>query len=108
MNKKSIGDVFLIVNRHVSKKDNEPQHGSRINPITQNLTTTFNSNIFVKFIPNDVTEDKLKETFGSIKDSKIISVKIQPAKSKIEGQESPYQIAYILFDTVQAAQRAIQ
>jgi hypothetical protein len=47
----------LIVNRHVSKKDNEPQHGSRINPITQNLTATFNSNIFVKFIPNDVTEE---------------------------------------------------
>lgn len=47
----------MIVNRHVSKKDNEPQHGSRINPITQNLTATFNSNIFVKFIPNDITEE---------------------------------------------------
>lgn len=34
MNKKSIGDVFLIVSRHVSKKDNEPTHGSRITPIS--------------------------------------------------------------------------
>lgn len=58
MNKKQIGDgVFLIVNQHVSKKDNEPQNGSKIHPITHNLSKTFNSNIFIKFIPNDVTEE---------------------------------------------------
>lgn len=35
MNKKQISeDQFLIVNKHVSKKDNEPVYGSRINPIT--------------------------------------------------------------------------
>jgi len=36
MNKKQIAeDHFLIVNKHVSKKDNEPVHGSRaLNPIT--------------------------------------------------------------------------
>jgi RNA recognition motif-containing protein len=76
MNKKQIGeDQFLIVNQHVSKKDNEATHGSKINPITQNLTKTFNSNIYVKFIPNDVTEDELRAKF-TMKDSKIISVKL--------------------------------
>lgn len=34
MNKKLVGDSFLIVNRHISKKDNEPVQGSRLNPIT--------------------------------------------------------------------------
>ena len=57
MNKKKVGDEFLIVNRHISKKDSEPAHGNKLNPITQNLTKTFNSNIYVKFIPNDVTEE---------------------------------------------------
>jgi hypothetical protein len=39
MNKKQIAeDQFLIVNKHVSKKDNELVHGQKINPITQNLS----------------------------------------------------------------------
>jgi RNA recognition motif-containing protein len=63
------------VNQHVSKKDNEATHGSKINPITQNLTKTFNSNIFVKFIPNEVNEDELRTKFA-MKDSKIISIKL--------------------------------
>ena len=60
MNKKQIGeDKYLIVNKHISKKDSEHQHfqGHKINPITQNLIKTYDSNIFVKFIPNDVTEE---------------------------------------------------
>lgn len=58
MNKKSLSDgKFLIVNQHISKKENELPSGQRINPIVQNMTQTFNSNIYVKFIPNEVTED---------------------------------------------------
>jgi hypothetical protein len=39
MNKKQIADgQFLIVNKHVSKKDNELVSGSKINQITQNLS----------------------------------------------------------------------
>lgn len=35
MNKKLIGDdQFLIVNKHISKKDNELVHGAKINPIS--------------------------------------------------------------------------
>lgn len=76
MNKKVIGEgSFMIVNKHISKKDNEPAHGSRLNPITQNLTQTFNSNIYVKFIPVDVTEEDLRKKF-TMKDSNILSVKL--------------------------------
>lgn len=60
MNKKQIGeDTFLIVNKHISKKDSEHQHfqGYKISPITQNLIKTFDSNIYVKYIPSYVTEE---------------------------------------------------
>jgi RNA recognition motif-containing protein len=87
MNKKQLSDgQFLIVNKHVSKKDNELVSGSKINPITQNLSSTFNSNIYVKFIPNDVTEDELRKTFA-IKDSNIVSLKLSKCVKKFDGQE---------------------
>lgn len=75
MDKKLVEGQFLLVNRHISKKENEPQHGSRLNPITQNMTRTFNSNIYVKFIPNDVTEEQLRQAF-TVKDSNIVSIKL--------------------------------
>lgn len=75
MNKKKVGEDFLIVNRHISKKDSEQAYGNKLNAITQNLTKTFNSNIYVKFIPNDVTEDQLREKF-TIKGFEIISIKL--------------------------------
>lgn len=74
MNKKSLPDgSFLMVNRHVSKRENEIGTGS-INPISQNLSKTFNSNVYIKFIPNDVTEEQLKEKFSEA--GNIISLKM--------------------------------
>jgi RNA recognition motif-containing protein len=62
MNKKVLEDgELLIVNRHVSKRENElfSQDSSKIGPISQNLKKTWNSNIFVKYIPADVTEEEI-------------------------------------------------
>lgn len=68
-----------------------------------NLATTFNSNIYVKFIPNEITEDVLRQKF-EIPDSKIVSVKLQPFKKNVGGVDmQPYQYAFILYDTVAAA-----
>lgn len=107
MNKKQVGDCFLIVNKHISKKDSESTYGNKLNAITQNLTKTFNSNIYVKFIPSDVTEDQLREKF-TIKGFNIISIKMNKWIKKFDGVESsPYQFAYILYDEVAAAQKAI-
>ncbi len=59
LNKKVLGNgQFLIVNQFVSKRENELA-GDKISPISQNLTKTFNSNIFVKFIPANVSEDEI-------------------------------------------------
>jgi RNA recognition motif-containing protein len=72
------------------------------------LTKTFNSNVYVKFIPNDVTEEQLRKTF-TMKDSNIVSIKLTKFIKKYDNEEtSPYQFAYILYDTVPAAQKAIQ
>ena len=109
MNKKVLPDGnVLIVNYFVSKKDNELGHGSRtMDPITQNLTQTYNSNLYVKFIPEDVDEEQLREKFAialvTDKEVKanILSVKL---KKRIDN----YKFAYIMYDSVQAAQRAIQ
>ena len=59
MDKKTFNGKFLIVHYHISKKENElaGQGPRAIDPITQNLSQTFNSNVFVKFIPQDVTEE---------------------------------------------------
>lgn len=71
------------------------------------MTKTFNSNIYVKFIPSDVTEDQLREKF-TIKGYNIISIKMNKWIKKFDGIESsPYQFAYILYDEVAAAQKAI-
>lgn len=62
LNKKALSTGnFLIVNYHVSKKENELL---KSRPITQNLQATFNSNIYVKFIPSNVTEAALRKVFS--------------------------------------------
>lgn len=52
-------------------------------PIAQNLTKTYNSNVYVKFIPNDVTEDEIRKTFSEI--GKIISMRLDKCVRKIDG-----------------------
>lgn len=104
MNKKLMADgSFLIVNRHISKKENEIlSHGSTIHPISQNLSKTFNSNIYVKFIPLDVTEEELRKQFSTV--GTIISVKMDVKYYNREEKKDPqYQYAYILFEKVEEA-----
>jgi hypothetical protein len=48
------------------------------------LATTFNSNIYIKFIPNDVTEEELRTKF-TIPDSNIVSVRLQKASKQVGG-----------------------
>ena len=44
-----------------------------------------------------------------MKDANIVSIKLTKFVKKIEDQEvQPYQFAYILYDTVLGAQKAIQ
>jgi len=73
MNKKRLPDgSFLLVSQHISKRDNQLQQNSKAPaPIQQNLTKTFDSNLFVKNVPSSVTEEEFKKLFESFgKDTK--------------------------------------
>jgi polyadenylate-binding protein len=109
MNKKNLGgDQFLIVNFFVSKKDSELAQGARtLDPISQNLTRTFNSNIYVKFIPEHVSEEELRKKFTFADDVKIVSLKLNTAVKQFGETEFKSQSAYIMYDTVANAQKAI-
>eukprot|EP00350_Pseudokeronopsis_sp_OXSARD2_P007899 CAMPEP_0170543294 /NCGR_PEP_ID=MMETSP0211-20121228/2456_1 /TAXON_ID=311385 /ORGANISM="Pseudokeronopsis sp., Strain OXSARD2" /LENGTH=209 /DNA_ID=CAMNT_0010846629 /DNA_START=553 /DNA_END=1183 /DNA_ORIENTATION=+ len=87
LNKKSLGDgQFLIVNQFISKRENELAGYNKISPISQNLIKTFNSNVFIKFIPSEVTEDELKKLFGEV--GNIISVKLKNPSRLITTRKS--------------------
>jgi RNA recognition motif-containing protein len=49
---------------HIYKKDNELFRGSKetgaSNPIVKNQKEAFKSNIFVRFLPKDVTEEQIR------------------------------------------------
>lgn len=110
MDKKTFNGKFLIVHYHISKKENElaGQGPRAIDPITQNLSQTFNSNVFVKFIPQDVTEEQLRKQFEfEDEDGKIVSIKLSQFKSQGDS-EYKSQYAYILYKGTPGAQRAIQ
>lgn len=111
MNKTKVDtNTLLIVNRHVSKRENELLSGgdnSKIGPISQNLTKTFNSNIYVKFIPSEISEEEIIKTFSEA--GKIISYKISKSSKKVMDVEvSTYSYGYILYEKVEEAQAAIK
>ena len=71
-------------------------------PISQNLTKTFNSNVYVKFIPNDITEAEVRTTFSEA--GTIISMRLDKCVRNISGSEVQlYQYGYILYEKVEQA-----
>lgn len=90
---------------HVYKKDNElfgkPKAGVS-NPIVKNQKEAFKSNIFVRFLPKEVTEDQLRDKFAEA--GKIASIKLKDNVKKINGESfASYQMGYVLYEDVQAA-----
>jgi polyadenylate-binding protein len=76
-------------------------------PISQNLSKTYNSNIFVKFIPIDISEDEIVKVFGEV--GTIVSIKIKTSTKMIDNQEvGIYKYGYILYSKVEEAQAAIK
>jgi len=65
MNKTHLPDgSFLMVSQHISKRENDLIHNSKQpTPIQQNLTKNFDSNLFIKNLPAQLTEEEFKEAF---------------------------------------------
>jgi len=75
--------------------------------IEQNQKEMFKSNLYVKFIPLDTTEDQVKQVFKQAGD--IISIKLKNYEVNEFGLLTPkYQIGYVLYENVKQAQKAIQ
>lgn len=67
----------------------------------------FKSNLYVKFIPLDTTEEEVKQVFKQAGD--IISIKLKNYEVNEFGLMTPkYQIGYVLYENVKQAQKAIQ
>lgn len=49
------------------------------------MTKTFNSNVYVKFIPSEITEEEIFKTFSEV--GKIISIKISKSTKKVNEVE---------------------
>jgi RNA recognition motif-containing protein len=105
MNKHKLesGNV-MIVSRHVSKKENALGDNKKgMGMISQIKRETFNSNIYVKFLPASLTQEELHKTFSQA--GTIISINLKQMKS---GDYVTGQFAYILYDKVEEAQNAIR
>jgi len=71
--KKVINDKTIFVMKHISIQENG--HSKSIPPITKQMKDIFQYNVFVKFIPKDVTENKFTEEMS--KAGNIISLKLK-------------------------------
>lgn len=104
--KTKVMDQSILVSQHIQRKENDlAPTGS--NPIIRNQKEAFKSNVFVRFIPKEVTEDQLKAKFTDA--GPIASIKLKDHVQKINGEEfSNYKIGYVLYEDVQSAQRCIK
>lgn len=96
----------IIVSQHVSRKESDLVTKGQ-NPIVQNQKEAFKSNIFVRFIPKEVSEEELKAKFSEA--GEILSVRLKEHVQKINGESfSNYNNGFVLYQDVQSAQRCIK
>lgn len=108
--KHKIDGTVILVMPHIYKKDNDlfgkPKAGMS-NPIVKSQKEAFKSNIFVRFLPKEVTEQQLREKFNEA--GEIASIKLKENVKKINGETfANYQHGYVLYNDVSAAQKCIK
>lgn len=96
----------ILVNVHVSRKDNEIKSGGESQPIIKNQQSTFKSNVFVKNVPASITDEKVKEIFS--KAGAIASVRMQQPKAYETESTNIYRNYFVLYEDVSSAQKSIQ
>jgi RNA recognition motif-containing protein len=105
--KKEIKGKTLFVSKFISTSENE-QTKSTAPPISQQMNSTFKTNIFVRNIPKEVTEDEFTKTMAKV--GKIISLKIKD--TIITGENGQLivvsKIGYVCYENVEDAQQCIR
>lgn len=103
--KKQINGKVIFVSKHISKAEN--LSFQTVPPISQAMKETFKSNIYVRFIPKDVTEDEFREKMT--KAGVITSLKLKDHEQVINGETFVgYKIGYVCYEAVGQAQKCIQ
>lgn len=93
---------MLMVSEHISKQQNSlTNRNDMLSTIELSIKKNFDSNIFVQFLPLRITEEQVIEKFSQAGD--IVSVKLVQ-----KADYSSYRSAYVLYENVEQAKRAIQ
>jgi polyadenylate-binding protein len=66
---------LILVSPHIAKRENELTSEKSKQMINLNMTKNFNSNLFVKYVPTEVTEEELEKVFSPY--GKILSIKLK-------------------------------
>lgn len=98
--KKEVNGQTLFVCKFISSSENE-QNSNKTPPISQQLNQTFKSNIFVKNIPKEVTEEQFRDKM--IKAGDVISHKLKENYSSGTNGERhvSYKNGFVCFETVE-------
>ena len=100
MNRKEVKQgQFLMVDRFINKQDNL-MHKEGLTPIAQSMKRQFENNLFVNFIPAETKEEDVRKVFESV--GKIITLRMKTSF------KPSFKTATILYEDIQAAQKAIQ
>jgi len=108
MNKKQMPDgSYLLVSRHISKRENQvaAQSPTTItNTIEGSMRKTYESNLFVKNIPSEISEEELMSLFKEI--GEVISIKMR--QGKYFNPAAAYRQYFVLYKDIECAKKAIQ
>lgn len=96
--------TYLLVQRHISKRENQVAAAGAGNTIQGSMRKTYESNLFVKNIPSDITEDEIVRKFESI--GPVISIKLR--QGKYFNPAAAYRQYFVLYKDIDSAKRAIQ
>jgi len=103
--KTEVNGKTLFVSKFISQGENKQQSSNP--PISQSMKETFKSNIFVRFIPKEITEDQFQKEM--VKAGKILSLKLRDNEQTVNGVTFvSYKVGYVCYEDVRQAQKCIQ
>ena len=106
MHKKQLGEnKYLLVSQHISKRENQvAAQSSNSATIQSSMRKTFESNLFVKNIPSEISEEEIRKLFEEI--GPVISIKLR--QGKYFNPNAAYRQYFVLYKDIECAKRAIQ
>ena len=103
--KKEVEGKTLFVSKFISKGEN--MEGKSEPPITHAMKETFKSNIYIRYIPKEVTEEEFRDKMSKV--GKITSLRLRDNEQTVNGVTFVnYKVGYVCYDDVRQAQKCIQ